>query len=93
MMFEWMLPCVARVNGYVNGVGTQRAALIGCISLLLDDVSTNIRNINHLSKYYPLYFTFIKTFKDNQGHWRTLKDIQLLGCIIFALRNQLIVDS
>ena len=42
-------------------------------------VGTNIRNINHLSKYYPLYFTFIKTFKDNQGHWRTLKDIDLLG--------------
>ena len=93
MIYEWMLPCVARVDVCMNGVGTHRAAFIGCTSHLLDDVSTNIRNINYLSKYLSSYFTFIKTFKDNQGHWRTLKDIQLLGCIIFALRNQLIVGS
>ena len=81
------------VDVCMNGVGTQRAAFIECISHLQDDVSTNIRNINYLSKYLSSYFTFIKTFKDIQGHWRTLKDIRLLGCIIFALRNQLIVDS
>jgi hypothetical protein len=51
----------------------------------VDYCTSKIRNICHSCKYLLLFFTFIKTFKDIQGHWRTFKDIGLSASSIFAL--------
>ena len=44
-----------------------------------------IRNICHLCNFLPFFFTFIRIYRDIAGHSRTLRDIAVSGCIIFAV--------
>ena len=48
-------------------------------------VCVKIRNICHLCNFLPFFFTFIRTYRDIAGHRRTLRDIAVSECCIFAL--------
>ena len=47
--------------------------------------SIKIRIFHYSCKFSEAFFTFIKTFRDTNGHKRTSADITLWGCSIFAL--------